>query len=190
MTTHDNITAAMERLSLTFDFRFVPYSESRHADRKLGDGEPWKSLNYRATLKRDGRDVLTTDYSMGIGHCPAYLKPIVFKSGARDDWATDRAIDAEIETGRQTSYVGPAGNVVSSSKRILPNPADVLHTLLCDADVLDYASFEGWADYYGYSSDSISAKQTYDDCLATALKLRASLGEKVMAELRELFADY
>lgn len=57
---------AMDALKLTVTAVFVPFSQSRNKD------EDRKTLNWRVTLLRDGREVLTTDYSAGAGHAPGY----------------------------------------------------------------------------------------------------------------------
>lgn len=56
----------IERLGLTIRAEFVPFSKSRNAESE------WQSLNWKVTLQRNGRDVLTTDYGAGIAHCPGY----------------------------------------------------------------------------------------------------------------------
>lgn len=61
-------TEALADLALTVESVFVPFSQSRHKD------EPHKTLNWRVTVKRNGRDILTTDYSAGIMHCPGYKR--------------------------------------------------------------------------------------------------------------------
>lgn len=53
-------------LGLTIESAFVPYSQSRNA------GGEWPSLNWRVTVKRNGRDVLATDYSAGVASCPGH----------------------------------------------------------------------------------------------------------------------
>ena len=60
------IAATLESLKLSAEAVFVPFSKSRNK------GEENKTLNWRVTIKRDGRDVLSFDYSAGIGHCPGY----------------------------------------------------------------------------------------------------------------------
>lgn len=64
--THDIIDSALADLGLTVESVFVPFSASRNK------GEEHRSLNWRVTVKRNGRDVLTTDYSAGIAHCPGH----------------------------------------------------------------------------------------------------------------------
>ena len=60
------IAATLESLKLTVAAVFVPFSQSRNKAEKS------PSLNWRVTVKRDGRDVLTTDYMAGIAYCPGY----------------------------------------------------------------------------------------------------------------------
>lgn len=71
MTELDTPTpaATLESLGVTVDSVFVPFSESRSA------GQDMPNLNWRVTIKRNGRDVLTTDYSAGLAHCPGYNAP-------------------------------------------------------------------------------------------------------------------
>lgn len=60
------IQAVIESLGLSVESEFVPWSKSRNKD------EDHPSLNWKVTVKRDGHDVLTTDYSAGMAHCPGY----------------------------------------------------------------------------------------------------------------------
>lgn len=106
----DAMQAAMTALKLTIDSAFVPWSQSRNK------AEKHKSLNWRVTLKRDGREILTTDYSAGIAHAPSYPKlgrgtPIlpdsldvlhslisdsdVLDAGGFESWASDFGYDAD-----------------------------------------------------------------------------------------------
>lgn len=72
MTDHSHIVAALADLKLTVKSVFVPFSQSRNRDEKDEKGRTRYSLNWKVTLVRDGRDVLTTDYGAGIAHCPGY----------------------------------------------------------------------------------------------------------------------
>lgn len=169
------LNALLARHNITVESVFVPYSRSRN----FVQGAPAskQSLNWRVTLKRDGREILTTDYSAGIAHCPSY------KQGAR--WTLDynAAIASECETGRKARRF-------SRGDAINPKPLDVIYSLVMDSDALDYATFEDWASEYGYDADSRSAEKTYRACLEIALKLRAGLGDSLLSELREAFQDY
>lgn len=60
------VADAMAALGLTVESVFVPFSNSRNA------GNDHKSLNWKVSLLRQGRPVLTCDYSAGVASCPGY----------------------------------------------------------------------------------------------------------------------
>lgn len=189
--TRETLPQALERLSLSIKAEFVPFSQSRNKGEKL------PSLNWRVTLvvgadKPDnpmrpvnkGREILTTDYMAGSGHCPSY------KAGIKDRYMRDKCIAHECETGKAAKYMANWDFMASSGKPILPNAADVVHSLIMDAGVLDHPDFESWASDYGYETDSRKAEAIYRACLEIALKLRNGLGESVLSELRDAAQDY
>jgi len=63
----------------------------------------------------------------------------------------------------------------------------VLSSLLVDAAVEDYTSFEDWCADLGYDPDSRKAHRTYLGCLKMAPRVRAFCGndDEVLAELRD-----
>lgn len=174
---------AIEKHGLTVETKFVPLSRSRNAAGlgKDHEGKPSRDqlagycLNWTVTLKRDDRSILTTDYQAGIAHCPSYKQRITTDVVA--------AIKSECETGRLGKF-GAHGYVEP------PKAADIVHSLIVDSEVMDYATFEQWAAEFGYDPDSRKAESIYRACLDIALRLRAGLGDAAMAELREAFADY
>lgn len=166
--------ALISELGLTVESVFVPFSQSRNK------AEKHPTLNWRVTLKRDGRDILTTDYSAGSAHCPAYKAKTL---GAQNSVDRDNAIRWECEHGR-------AKLAISGGRPILPGTIDVLYSLAMDSDVLDAGGFEQWAGDLGYDTDSRSAETTYRACLDIALKMRSGLGDDNLRRLREAFQDY
>lgn len=172
--------AEIAALGLTVDAVFVPFSQSRNKDEKL------PSLNWRVTVKRNGRDVLACDYSAGMAHCPCYSQ----LKGPKTTLANDAMIRAECEKGRAVFISGPLAGQARASKPILPDPLNVLYSLHSDADALNFATFEDWAASFGYDPDSRSAEATYRACLEIGLKLRAALGEEGLAKMSEIFQDY
>lgn len=181
MTTATEIESVAEQLGITMECKFVPFSQSRNA------GEKSPSLNWKVTLRVGGRDMLTTDYTAGCGHCPAY-KADVKVAGGRNSILRDELIRDECEKGKSIKFQGDY--VRTYGPAILPNLADVLHSLASDADVLDHGTFEEWAHSYGYDIDSRKAEGIYRVCLEIALKLRSGLGEQGLATLREAVQDY
>ncbi|TIW00620.1 MAG: hypothetical protein E5V77_09360 [Mesorhizobium sp.] len=73
-----------------------------------------------------------------------------------------------------------------NTRKPIPAPSigDVLQSLARDSDVLDAGGFESWAADYGYDTDSRAAESIYRACLEIAMKLRAGLGESLLAEIR------
>lgn len=164
-----------EALGLSIDCAFVPFSQSRNAKEK------WQSLNWRVTLKRNGRDILETDYSQGIAHCPAY--------SIKGKYGQANAIAIEIEKGRIAKKAFGDGRYFESRKPIAPpSLADVLSSLCMDSDVLNYANFEQWAKNFGYDPDSRKGEAIYRQCLEIALTLRAAIGDADLSELCQLAA--
>lgn len=167
----ERITKTAAELGLTLKSVFVPWSLSRSA------GEKHPSLNWKVTLRRDERDVLTTDYGAGCGNCPAYkaMKPF-----QRDTLWGEQQIKHECETGKST-----LGKFL-----ILPDDGDVLHSLAMDASALDHSTFESWASDCGYDADSRKAEEIYRACLEIALRLRAAVGEDGLKKLQDACQDY
>lgn len=164
----ERMFAEMQCQGVTVSAEFVPWSRSRNA------AERSPSLNWRVTVKRNGRDILMTDYSAGMGHAPAYKAAVGLKTSI---YNMER-ITRECETGK-------ANNVA-----ILPDSCDVLYSLLLDASVLDYPTYEDWASDFGYDTDSRNGEAIYHACLETALELRAGLGDAGLTALQQSTDGY
>lgn len=177
-----DLTAQINALGVTITAEFVPWSRSRSF--KAGAHPKDQSLNWRVTLHKDGRAILTTDYMAGIGHCPSYAM--------RGGWTQDKTERIAWECDKGTKAAWPEFSTMfrKGSYALLPSTPDVLHSLLLDSDVLDHPSFESWASDFGYDADSRSAEKTYQACMTIALQLRAGLGDSLMAALRDLLQDY
>lgn len=172
-TPKDRILQWAAKHGVTMAAEFVPFSQSRNK------GEKSPSLNWRVTIQRNGRAVLTTDYSAGCGHCDAY-KASVVELGGQNCIMRDEVIRRECETGK--SYKG--------LKKYNLDLDSVLWSLSMDYGVINYATYEDWAVEYGYDPDSRKGEAIYRACLEIALKLRAALGDDAMAELAEAGQDY
>lgn len=191
MATKTRIDA--KRLESEFALRvkaeFIPFSQSRNAN------TDFKSLNWRVTLQTcpthpvageiHWRDVLTTEYSAGTGHCPGDK----LKLGKYEKRSV---IAAEIETGRAHTWPNWAqsARAIVPASPIMPDAANVVYSLIMDAEVIDYAGFEDWAANFGYDTDSRKGEQIYRDCLEIGLKLRAIIGDAKLSALREEFQDF
>lgn len=176
----EKLAGVIDALGLSITSEFIPFSQSRNRHEK----QP--SLNWRVSLLRNGRHILTTDYSAGCAHCPAYKRE--WAGGNRHVKA--RAIALECKTGKKAKPGFGQGEPYQSRQDILPDSVDVIWSLSRDCDVLDYPCFEDWALDFGYDPDSRKAEKTYQDCLAIALQFRAAIGEDGLAALREAGEDY
>ena len=107
MATLENLdTSSRYQKSGTFyQVCFVPFSQFRNKTEKT------KSLNWKITLCKKDKEVMTFDYSAGIGHCPSY------KQGPMSIYQKD-AIDMECETGFH--YRDFSGHPLKTSKPIYP----------------------------------------------------------------------
>lgn len=189
-TTAETIESTARELGLSMSAVFVPFSQSRSRAEKS------PSLNWLVTIKRGERDVITTDYMAGSGHCPAYKNRMPRGYDGNDkQWKRD-AVAWECENGKRAapSYGGgfkaAGAGLGGAVPSLLPKFADVLHCLASDCDVIDAGGFEQWAGDLGYYSDSRKAEGIYRACLDTALKLRAALGEDGLTKLREACHNY
>jgi hypothetical protein len=176
-TKQAEIQNVLNKHGLTIEAVFVPFSQSRNA------GEKSPSLNWKVTLKHNGRKVLTTDYMAGCAHAPSY------KQSFRHDVVNEKVVAMECEKGRECRWSDMRGAYIVGKETINPDSVSVIYSLLMDAEVLDYGGFEDWADSFGYDADSRQAERTYNDCMKIALQLRTT-GESVVAELREAYQDY
>lgn len=181
MTPKETLQAALTELGITVESVFVPWSKSRSF--KAGVSVRERSLNWRVTLKRGAREIITTDYTAGIGHAPSY------KQGARMSLDGEAALIHETEKGTTAK---PSANLgmVFAGKPIAVDACDVVYSLVSDSDVIDHPAFESWAGDLGYDTDSRSAEATYRACLDTALRLRAALGDEGLTKLRNACRDY
>lgn len=94
------------------------------------------------------------------------------------------------ETGDLYKVMGSIDWKYKSGKQPPPSLLDVLYCLLSDSDVLNYPTFESWAENFGYETDSRKAETTYRQCLEIALQLKAMIGCQAMEELEKLYQDY
>lgn len=179
MSTNE-LRAKVDELGLSVASEFVPYERSRSykPGAKLND----LSLNWKVSLQRNGKTILTTDYTVGIAHCPSYTHGKMY-----EDQAT--AVRYECDHGKKARLMPSIGNIMPGAA-IKPNDLDVIHSLVSDSDVLDHNGFESWAGDLEYDTDSRKAEDIYRACLDIALALRNGIGESGLQQLREACQDY
>lgn len=180
ITPAQRLRAEIARLGLTVRSEFVPWSRSRSYVKgaKIGD----RNLNWKITILHGNREILTTDYSAGIGHAPSYAQRY-----GRNGHTLDEAAALEYETEHGFKYRGQG---FQGRTPIALDPADVVWSLLLDADAIDHPTYESWAGDLGYDLDSRKGEAIYRICLEHALKLRAAVGDEGLRDLRDAGRDY
>jgi hypothetical protein len=113
----------------------------------------------------------------------------------RDDWPCDQwRVSISSKAGYwSTDYFTGLGHrkKVKFGPDIARKPkiADVLHSLIMDANAADQ-NFHDWCADYGYSDDSIKALNTYKACLEIGVALHKHFSPKTVRQIRELLQDY
>jgi len=181
------ITQTLNNMGLTMTAEFVPFSQSRNAKKNPQVND--LSINWSITINRGNRS-LTTDYMQGIGHLPEEIKQKSF----------NRITIAEYETIQFACETSKIGFFSDVSKKIIIKPnnkklnpptlEDVLYCLLLDSEVLNYDSFESWANEFGYNVDSIKDQKVYNECMKIALKFKSMFTDIEITKLHELYQDY
>ena len=177
--TKESITDILTAMGVSLEATFIPWSQSRNKNEKR------KSLNWIVILKREGKKAISTDYMQGIGHIPGF--PIQ----ARMTSDLENLLSLTVEQGKVYNY--KRGNPMfpmSTKKLDPPSVLDVLHCLLMDSDVLNYATFEEWANELGYDPDSRKAEGIYQECLQIALQVKQMFSAGELEELYEMVQDY
>ena len=138
-------------------------------------------FKWRVRLHYKGREILETPYSCGIG-CfrEVYTPP------AR--WF-NRDLD-RFELMLRDGYAYNKGAPFAKGDLLEIKLRDVVWCLLMDGRAIDNASFEDWADEWGYDKDSRKAEKIYCDCIETGLRMRAAVGEGKLQELYLAYQDY
>jgi len=170
---------ALEAAGITIEAVFVPAAK----------GTPSKDLrlNWRIAVDVKGRRILETDYTQGVGHCPAY-KVDAKTLGGRNCVMRWDAIERECITGK-SCYT--QGSTAWTPKPIpAPTAAEIMYCLISEASAIDHPTYESWASEFGYDEDSRKGEAIYRACLAIGLKLRAALGDAGLATLREASEDF
>lgn len=167
--TPEERTAALEALGLSLKSTFVPFSQSRHAKPAKGE-KVWRSLNWKVTLSRGTRELISTDYSQGEARCPAYEE--------KDHYYRDKAIVMEIETGKIASILRSIGAIYRTKPIPGPTLLEVCYSLAMDAQS-GQESFSDFCSNYGYDEDSRKAEETWRACVDIYKAFGASLTESM-----------
>lgn len=163
---------------IEFKYSFVPFSLSRNRTEKN------PSFNYLVSFTR-GKKSFSTDYMKGMGHCEVKLYPDSSKPHPTRIQAAKLAIVRQLcETGKK-----PISFDCSKAVIHYPNAAEVLYSLLLDANCGNYR-FDEFCREYGYDEDSREAYRTWEACQKIAHDVESLFTANEIAELNDLLQDY
>ena len=70
-----------------------------------------------------------------------------------------------------------------------PIATNVLHSVALDRSALD-EPFREWGENFGYDTDSIRAKETYEACVRQGIEANAFFGRELLDQIGEACQDY
>jgi len=153
--------------------------------------DDWQGIGYTVRLSYKDREVVKTDYSLGIGH----VKVKEYRCIGPFDHEERRFLEAwtanpHANFKNKEFQLGVAVKLAKLQK-VTPSKDDVIWSLLMDASPQIYdQTFEDWASELGYDADSRKAERIYKECCDTGRALISVLGRERVTELQEAFQDY
>lgn len=168
--------------------------------------DDWQAIEYTCELMNARRRVIWTgSYKLGIGHVkplsydeqPAHFHPGSLKPGFTPDEANTshhwkrNGGRFDFKDKRTAELVTNTASKLAKFQNVAPGLDDVCSSLLLDgAAFFDGQRFEDWAADFGYSDDSIKARETFEACDKTGRELARGLSRDELDSLREWAANY
>lgn len=128
--------------------------------------DDWPCIAYDLTFIRGTRKI-KTEYHLGIGHVKGKIPNYIDKM-------------------RQAQEA----SVLAIQQKVTPLPSEVLARICSEGLEAIQQDFEEWASNFGYDTDSMKAKKTYDACIESyqkALKILTCEQIKTFAEYASQF---
>ncbi len=159
----------------------------------------WPNIKFIISLSYKGREVVQSDYSLGIGHVtlpetiPNYNYTFLLKYRFSADeesllrsWVKRPGADF-VDKKLQASVAVK----LAIAQKVKPTLPDVVYSLLSDGTPFFNAqSFEDWAGEFGYDLDSRKAEAIYKICFETGRKIAAVVPVDVRVKTQEIMQDY
>ena len=149
----------------------------------------WRAFKFECSIIYKEKVIWKGDYKMGMAHCEAFHKQWekFNKMTYNEKPALDKMNDKAIEENRVR-----IAEILKKDKSNYPSLSDVINSIaIVDGRcVYDYQSFNDWCLDYGYSSDSIKAKDTFDKCEEEGKAIISAIGRENYEKLLDIFQDY
>jgi len=157
--------------------------------------KPWPHIAFKVMLTFKEREVITTDYKLGIGHVDpkkAFIGSVISRPNLTLDeesvlYAWQENSTVQFKNKHLHAEVAAK---LARYQKVIPQLDDVLHSLLMDGEAFFNAqSFEDWAGDFGYDKDSRKAEAIYRICDATGRKLSQAVPRETLEKAREIVQD-
>lgn len=183
MTTTDTERTAFEALTslgFTLETMTGPTGAVSH------EGEtPWPHIAYTVRLLFKGREVLTTQYSMGVGHAKVPKRWEDQPAGlTKDEICAFNTLrnNPHAQLKDKMLHASFAAKLAKAQK-LTPQLADVMQSLMLDATAHDM-TFEDWCGELGYDSDSRKAEAIFNACDKIARQLNRAVPADILNKAR------
>lgn len=152
-------------------------------------------LQFAVSLAFDGKSIYTGPYSLGT----RYVSKEILKKLARYPFSTSsRIVEHLIKSGLSGQWIGDTRATAekillhaAKVQKLAPNLPDVVSSLLMDGGAyFDRQSFGDWCADFGYSDDSIKARDTYETCWRTGRAIADHIKPTEIETLREWASQY
>lgn len=152
----------------------------------------WPCIAYTVELLDSRRRVIWTGpYRLGVGHVKSKPRPRFPHEMSQQDQAIADALGRSGKWLCGLDKVADVAAQLAKFQRVKPTLNDVCHSLLMEGSAFfDGERFEEWAANFGYSSDSIRAKETFETCDRIGRDLSRALSRDELAALREWVGNY
>lgn len=171
-----NATATPDLATLAEDFGLTLTAGNRRGH--YDASQSWTSIRFDCILSRNGREVWSGPYHIGVGH---------LKNLATVERANGKLPRNAAPTKAQLIALTHQATVES----LKPKLTDVLHSLLSDgAAYFDGQTFEEWAADLGYDTDSRKAEAMFRECDATGRKMAQAFKPDELEALRNAAAEH
>jgi len=155
----------------------------------------WPCIAYTLQLQKDGKPIWTGEYRLGVGH----VEPQKYRDHTFNRVRLTREEEQLVwtwQTKPHSQFVNKqlwagAAAKLAQLQKVTPKLEDVAHSLLLDGSAyFDGNTFENWCADFGYSDDSIKAKETFEACDKIGRELSRALSREQVESLREWASNY
>lgn len=155
----------------------------------------WPCIAYTVELLDSRRRVVWTgDFRLGVGHVKPSLyreRPIGARASANEESLIRTWAEKPYAEFTDKQLWADAAACLARMQKVKPSLNDVCCSLLMDGSAFfDGERFEEWAANYGYSSDGIRAKETFETCDRIGRDLLRALSRDELAGLREWASNH